>query len=194
MTQVEKSLRQRSNSLCELSGQGEPLLVYTLPPYQEEDVRHSVLMHKDLLEQISEPEKMQPQQWRCLADSMWSEHPPVQVLSWRMLHRLKHEGWPQDLLDMMFLDDETLAWAEATGDHLDDTDKIIHKDVNGNVLKDGDSIVLIKDLEVKGANFTAKRGIAVHNIKLVWDNAEQIEGRVEGQHIVILTQYVKKTK
>ncbi|ESU29179.1 phnA protein [Flavobacterium limnosediminis JC2902] len=35
---------------------------------------------------------------------------------------------------------------------------------------------------------------AVHNIKLVWDNAEQIEGRVEGQHIVILTQYVKKTK
>ena len=34
----------------------------------------------------------------------------------------------------------------------------------------------IKDLDVKGANFTAKRGAAVHNIKLVWDNAEQIEG------------------
>jgi alkylphosphonate utilization operon protein PhnA len=77
---------------------------------------------------------------------------------------------------------------------VDDEGKIVHKDGNGNILKDGDSVVLIKDLDVKGANFTAKRGAAVHNIKLVWDNAEQIEGRVEGQHIVILTQYVKKTK
>lgn len=194
MTTVEKNIRQRSNSVCELSGQGESLVVYTLPPYQEEDLRHSVLIHSDLLEQILHPEKMQPQQWRFLSDSMWSEHLPVQVLSWRMLHRLKSEGWSQDLLDMMYLDEETLAWAEATGDHLDDSDKIIHKDVNGNVLQDGDSVVLIKDLDVKGASFTAKRGAAVHNIKLVWDNAEQIEGRVEGQHIVILTQYVKKTK
>lgn len=194
MTTVEKNIRQRSNSVCELSGQEVPLVVYTLPPYQEEDLRHSVLIHTDLLEQILHPEKMQPQQWRCLSDSMWSEHLPVQVLSWRMLHRLKSEGWSQDLLDMMYLNEETLAWAEATGDHLDDSDKIIHKDVNGNVLRDGDSVVLIKDLDVKGANFTAKRGAAVHNIKLVWDNVEQIEGRVEGQHIVILTQYVKKTK
>lgn len=194
MTTVEKNIRQRSNSVCELSGQVESLVVYTLPPYQEEDLRHSVLIHTDLLEQILHPEKMQPQQWRFLSDSMWSEHMPVQVLSWRMLHRLKSEGWSQDLLDMMYLDEETLAWAEATGDHLDDSDKITHKDVNGNVLQDGDSVVLIKDLDVKGASFTAKRGAAVHNIKLVWDNAEQIEGRVEGQHIVILTQYVKKTK
>ena len=75
-----------------------------------------------------------------------------------------------------------------------DENKIIHKDSNGVVLQDGDSVVLIKDLDVKGAGFTAKRGAAVHNIKLVWDNAEHIEGRVENQHIVILTQYVKKTK
>ena len=59
---------------------------------------------------------------------------------------------------------------------------------------DGDSVVLIKDLDVKGANFTAKRGAAVHNIKLVWDDANLIEGRVENQSIYILTQYVKKTK
>ena len=82
----------------------------------------------------------------------------------------------------------------TTGEGEDEDGKIVHKDGNGNVLKDGDSVVLIKDLDVKGATFTAKRGAAVHNIKLVWDNAEQIEGRVEGQHIVILTQYVKKTK
>ena len=39
-----------------------------------------------------------------------------------------------------------------------------------------------------------KKALAVHNIKLVWDDATLIEGRVEGQHIYILTQYVKKTK
>ena len=95
---------------------------------------------------------------------------------------------------MMYLNEDALEWAKATGEADEDEGKIIHKDSNGNVLNDGDSVVLIKDLDVKGANFTAKRGAAVHNIKLVWDNAEHIEGRVENQHIVVLTQYVKKTK
>ena len=121
---------------------------------------------------------------------MWNEQLPVQIVSWRMLARLKNH----DLLEMMYLDEEALAWAKATGEGEEDEGKIIHKDCNGNILNDGDSVVLIKDLDVKGANFTAKRGAAVHNIKLVWDNADQIEGRVEGQYIVILTQYVKKTK
>ena len=91
--------------------------------------------------------------------------------------------------------EEALEWAKSTGEgEEEDENKIVHKDSNGVILQDGDSVVLIKDLDVKGAGFTAKRGAAVHNIKLVWDNADQIEGRVEGQHIVILTQYVKKTK
>jgi protein PhnA len=107
-----------------------------------------------------------------------------------MLARLKNH----DLLEMMYLDEDALEWAKATGEAEEDEGKIIHKDCNGNILNDGDSVVLIKDLDVKGANFTAKRGAAVHNIKLVWDNVDQIEGRVEGQYIVILTQYVKKTK
>ena len=66
------------------------------------------------------------------------------------------------------------------------------KDAVGNVLNDGDSVVLIKDLPVKGAGFTAKRGTAVRGISLVADNAGHIEGRVEGQRIVILTEFVKK--
>ena len=125
---------------------------------------------------------------------MWNENKPVQVVAWRMLSRLKPEGWPQDLLDMMYLDEETQQWAMATGEGEEQEGKIVHKDSNGAILQDGDSVVLIKDLDVKGANFTAKRGAAVHKITLVWDNENQIEGRVEGQHIVILTQYVKKTK
>jgi protein PhnA len=53
-------------------------------------------------------------------------------------------------------------------------------------------VVLIKDLNVKGVGFTAKRGTAVHRITLVPDNDAHIEGRVEGQRIVILTEFVKK--
>jgi len=63
--------------------------------------------------------------------------------SWRILNRLKAEGWPQDLLDMLYLDDETLKWAEATGESEHDTEKVIHRDVNGVVLQAGDSVVLM---------------------------------------------------
>jgi protein PhnA len=68
----------------------------------------------------------------------------------------------------------------------------VHRDSNGAVLAQGDSVVLIKDLVVKGANFTAKRGTVVRGISLVSDTASQIEGRVEGQRIVLLTEFVKK--
>jgi protein PhnA len=67
-----------------------------------------------------------------------------------------------------------------------------HRDSNGVLLARGDTVVLVKDLTVKGANFTAKRGTAVRGMSLVADNAAQIEGRVEGQRIVILTEFVKK--
>jgi protein PhnA len=123
---------------------------------------------------------------------MWSEIPAVQVLAWRMLNRIQNETWPQDLLEMLYLDEETLAWAKAAGDGEDQEDAIIHKDSNGVKLETGDAVVLIKDLNVKGGGFTAKRGTAVRNIRLVHDNPEHIEGKVEGQTIVILTQYVKK--
>jgi protein PhnA len=123
---------------------------------------------------------------------MWSEVPAVQVVAWRMLNRLKSEGWPQDLLDMLYLDDETMTWAKSTGEDESDDDKIVHKDSNGAILQNGDTVTLTKELDVKGATFSAKRGTAVRNIRLVHDNAEQIEGKIEGQSIVILTQYVKK--
>lgn len=190
MSVIEKKLKDRSGSKCEISGAEHDLVVYTLVPHTAESLDHSVLIAKELAAQIDNPETMNEQDWRGLSESMWSEFLPVQIISWRMLARLKKH----DLLDMMYLDEESLEWAKATGEGEEEEGKIIHKDSNGNILQDGDSVVLIKDLDVKGANFTAKRGAPVHNIKLVWDNAEQIEGRVDGQHIVILTQYVKKTK
>ena len=191
MSVIEKKLKDRSGSVCEISGAEHDLVVYTLPPHTAESLEHSVLIAKSLKDQVENPETTDEKDWRGLSDSMWNENLPVQILSWRMLARLKNN----DLLEMMYLDEDALAWAKATGeDEEEDENKIVHKDSNGVTLFDGDSVVLIKDLDVKGATFTAKRGAAVHNIKLVWDNANQIEGRVENQHIVILTQYVKKTK
>lgn len=93
---------------------------------------------------------------------------------------------------MLFLDDETLVWAQATGGGHSDNDAVKHLDSNGAELEKGDTVTLIKDLNVKGANFTAKRGTSVRGISLVTDNPEHIEGRVNGQQIVILTKFVKK--
>ena len=187
---TEKRLKDRSGSVCEISGSDENLVVYLVEPKTEETPENCILISQKLKDQIENPETTDSNDWRGLADSMWNENTPVQIVSWRMHARLKN----MDMLEMMYLDEDALEWAKATGEADDDEGKIIHKDSNGNILNDGDSVVLIKDLDVKRANFTAKRGAAVHNIKLVWDNAEHIEGRVENQHIVILTQYVKKTK
>jgi len=123
---------------------------------------------------------------------MWSEHAPVQVIAWRMLNRLHKEGWPQDLLDMLYLEENILEWAAATGEGENTEDKIIHKDSNGVVINAGDSVVLIKDLPVKGSSMVAKRGTAVRKISLDHENSEYIEGKIDGQQIVIITKYVKK--
>ena len=50
---------------------------------------------------------------------------------------------------MMYLEDEALKWAKATGEAEEEEDKIIHRDVNGVVLQNGDSVVLIKRLKSK---------------------------------------------
>ena len=189
MSVIEKKLKDRSSSTCELCGNAYDLQVHTVNPMTIESLEHSILACTTCVAQIENQTETDANHWHCLSDAMWNENIPVQIVAWRMLTRLGKT----DLTDMMYFEPEHLEWAKATGEGIDE-DKIIHKDANGNILLDGDSVVLIKDLDVKGANFTAKRGAAVHNIKLVWDNPEQIEGRVEGQYIVILTQYVKKTK
>lgn len=195
---TEKDLHARSGAKCELCSATENLSVYEVPPESNGSVEQSVLVCSTCKQQIESPESMDANHWRCLNDSMWSQVPAVQVMVWRLLTRLRAEGWPQDLLDMLYLDADTLTWAQASGEgesdegQSDDT-TITHKDSNGAILEAGDTVVLIKDLNVKGANFTAKRGTAVRKISLVADNAKHIEGRVEGQQIVILTEFVKKS-
>lgn len=189
---IEKELQQRSEMKCELCGGTSELAVLEVQPVTTLNPETALYACQTCRTQIENPEKMDANHWRCLNESMWSTVPAVQVLAWRMLNRLRAEGWPQDLLDMLYLDDDTLAWAQATGEGIADEDVVKHIDSNGAVLNTGDTVTLIKDLDVKGANFTAKRGTTVKNIRLVEDNSEQIEGKVDGQQIVILTKFVKK--
>jgi protein PhnA len=66
------------------------------------------------------------------------------------------------------------------------------KDSNGNLLVEGDTVILTRDLKVKGANATLKRGTVIRNIHLTADE-EEIEGRTDKvKGLVLKTCFVKK--
>jgi protein PhnA len=190
---VERELKKRNDNKCELCTNEETLSVYEVPSSPKNGLEASILVCNTCVDQFDDPNARDFNHWRCLNDSIWSSVPAVQVMAWRMLHRLKTEGWPQDLLDMMYFDKETEAWAAAAGDSEDKSNAILHRDSNGVILEAGDNVVLIKDLKVKGSSMVAKQGTAVRRISLDHKNAEYIEGKVDGQQIVIITKYVKKT-
>ena len=183
---LENIVKERSGNVCELSGETGNLNFYEVEPTSGNQPERTILISDKALAQIEKREEPDSGYWeRFLASAMWSEVPGVQVVSWRMLNRFRNVSWAADALDMMYLDDETLEWAKASGDHMGDGTVELHKDSNGNILQNGDTVTLIKDLDVKGSSITAKIGTAVRNIRLVHDNVEQIEGKVERQSIVI---------
>jgi len=187
---IEKILKERSNESCELCKAVDSLTVYEVPPAGDSDAEHSIYICSVCLDQI-QGASLNSNHWHCLKDSMWSQTPAVQVLAWRMLNRLKSETWAQDLLDMLYLEDDVRQWAEADSGWEEDSELTPTTDNNGTPLNSGDTVTLIKDLVVKGGGFTAKRGTAVRNISLT-DNPTQIEGRVNGVRIVLLTEFLKK--
>ena len=187
--QQAEALQQRSNQQCELCRSEDNLSAFLVSPKEGNDISDYAHICQHCRDQIENPEKMDANHWHCLNDSIWSEVSAVKVLAWRVLQHLQTNHGPQDLLDMMYLTDEESTWAQS-GFSTGDGEK--HRDSNGHELQDGDDISLIKDLKVNGAGFTAKQGTKVKNISLVADNPSQIEGKVEGQRIVILTEFVKK--
>lgn len=189
---LEDLLLKRSESKCELCKSENGVKLYEVLPQDRSTEDNNIMICDTCRAQIEKKAELSSSYWNCLTESMWSEVPGVQVVAWRMLNRLKNESWAADNLDMMYLDDERLAWAKATGDHDNDGSVDLHKDCNGQVLQSGDSVVLTKSLDVKGSTLNAKMGTVVKNIRLVEDNTEQIEGKIEGQVIVILTKYVRK--
>jgi protein PhnA len=180
-------LAERSENKCELCSSTDDLSAYTVPPKSADIVDHQIALCPVCLEQVKDYSTIDSEHMRCINESMWSIIPPVQVVSYRVLKQMQIESWAQDAIGMMYMDDETREWAEAQADS-----DLVHKDSNGHILANGDTVTLIKDLNVKGGGFTAKRGTAVRRIRLDPDNENHIEGKVEGQQIVILTEYVKK--
>ena len=70
---------------------------------------------------------------------------------------------------------------------------VVVRDVNGNVLANGDSVVVIKDLKVKGASIPLKQGTVIRNIRLVDDDPEHIEGNSEKiKGLVLKTCFLRK--
>lgn len=186
------ALKERSNNQCELCSSERNLSIYEVGPSSGNIAGNEIYLCAKCIAQIDKKEDLDAKHWACLTSAMWSEVPAVQVTAWRMLNRLRHETWASESIDMMYLDDENMAWAKATGDHENDASVDLHKDSNGHVLENGDSIVLIKSLDVKGSSVNARLGTVVKNIRLDPNDTGYIEGRIEGQSIMIKTMYVRK--
>ncbi len=186
-------IAQRSQNKCELCSSPSNLEIMEVSFADVINETSCILVCVTCKNQIEKREELTSKHWECLTTSMWSEIPGVQVTAWRLLNRLRSETWANDLLDMLYLSDDHLAWAKAGGDD-HDVDEVLelHKDSNGIVLQIGDSVVLTKSLDVKGSSVNAKIGTVVKNIKLVANNTEHIEGKIDGQAIVILTKYLRK--
>ena len=155
MMKVEEQVAIRSGNQCELCKSPESLKLFEVPPQNGLSADTSIIICPKCLAQIEKKEELYSKHWKCLAESMWREVPAVQVTAWRMLNRLRNESWASESLDMLYLTDENLAWAKVTGDHENDGSVELHKNSNGDVLQNGDSVVLIKSLDVKGATLTA---------------------------------------
>jgi protein PhnA len=184
---LEAQLGERAGNRCELCGAAENLRVREVPP--ADGSADTAILVCETCDNLLDDPAANPNHWHCLNESMWSPVPAVQVTAWRILKKIAHEGWPRDLLDMLYLEPEVQAWAEAEGTE-ESAPEV--RDSNGNLLTDGDSVTIIKDLPVKGAGFTAKQGTKVSNIRLVPDDPTHIQGKVNGVTIYLKTEFLKK--
>ncbi len=185
-----QALLTRSNSQCELCTATTDLQPRGVPPEAADtafDPDRHVLACSTCRAQLDGEVELDPRHWHGLREAIWSETPAVQVAAWRQLQKLRAEGWAQELLDQAWLADEVRAWAEA-GLAADGPATV---DSNGTPLQDGDSVTLIKDLDVKGAGFTAKRGTLVKKIRLT-DDPGLVEGKVDRVGIYLKTEFLKK--
>lgn len=185
-------LLSRSGAKCELCSSPDSLSTYGIPPVSKVDETTSLIVCEKCRNQLEDLNNLNADHWRCLSQSMWSEFPPVQVMAYRLLSILKEEAWARDLLDQLYLDETLLEWAKAglpVEEEADSTAPTL--DSNGVRLADGDSVTLIKDLDVKGGGFTAKRGTLVKNISLT-NNPKHVEGKVNGIQIVLVAAFLKK--
>ena len=109
-----KDLARRAKSKCELTGaSGVPLHIYEVAPVPNEpDMSRCLMLSEATLDQIKQPSKIMPDQWRNLGELIWSEIPAVQIMACRILtHIAREENWAQDILDEAYLDEELIEEA-----------------------------------------------------------------------------------
>jgi protein PhnA len=194
MSALNPFLQDRSQGRCELCAAASNLAALAVPPGSASDPTRAVVACPACLEQFEGRAPLEAGRWSGLRDSIWSEHAAVQVASWRLLRRLRGEAWAAELLEQVWLDDDVRAWAEAAPTDVEETPaEVLARvlDSYGAELGEGDSVTLIKDLDVKGAGFIAKRGTLVKSIHLT-DDPALVEGRVNGTVIVLKTCFLKK--
>lgn len=184
-------LTDRADGACELCGSDTDLAPVRVDSEAGEDPSHTVLACGVCgpATQLTDP--IDGAHWYCLQEAVWSGVPAVQVLAYRLLHRVQGETWATDLLGQVYLEDDVRAWAER-GLSAEDAGAAVVVDCHGTPLVDGDSVSLIKDLDVKGAGFTAKRGTLVKNIRL-GDDPTHVEGKVNKVSIMFKTCFLKRS-
>lgn len=182
---ISQSLLDRNQALCELCNTETANTDYTVSPKNDTSIANQVALCNVCVTAIDN--KDAGFHWRCLEGSIWSPEPSVQALSFRILQNYKQEDWANNLINAIDLDESTVQWAMSAFEV-----KSVHQDAFGNLLENGDNVVLTQALNVKGTSFTASKGVVVKKIKLVFDNPEQIEGKINDQTIVILCKFVKK--
>jgi protein PhnA len=184
-------LKSRSNH-CELCSSTHDLKAFELESKTKRGIDSQVLVCSKCHSALNEKKISDVHHWRNLQEAIWNENIPVKVLSYRILSQLRSESWAQDLMDQIYLEEEDLEWAKSTlkEESFEPKTKTTI-DSNGTPIQEGDSVTLIKDLDVKGGGFTAKRGTLVKGIRLT-ENPEHIEGRVNGIQIVLVAKFLKK--
>lgn len=180
-----EKLKVRSNGMCELCTENEAKHEYTVSPKNDDDAANQVALCDACLHAIDDVNS--GYNWRFLEGSIWSTEPSIQALSYRILNMHKGETWANDVINSVDLDENIVEWGMSALEKAD-----VHKDAFGNLLENGDNVVLTQALNVKGTNFTASKGTVVKRIKLIADNPEQIEGKINEQSIIILCKFVKK--
>jgi protein PhnA len=183
---ITTSLQDRCEGLCELCTQENASIAYAVSPKNSDRIEHEVAICTVCAKEIQTASNLE--HWQCLAGSIWNTEASVQVLSHRILHGIREKTWANEILESVELDESVLNWSLSAFEQ-----KQVHVDSNGTELLHGDTVVLTQGLNVKGANFMAPKGTIVRKIRLVSDNPEQIEGKVNDQTIIILTKYVRKS-
>jgi len=183
---ISTALHDRNNGTCELCNNEPATQSYLVSPRTDEIPANEVAVCDTCLSKMDEPG--QGNHWRCLEGSIWSAEPAVQALSYRLLYSYREEQWASDVVSSVELDENTIQWALSAFEVA-----AVHKDAFGNTLDNGDTVVLTQNLNVKGTNFSAPKGTVVKKIRLVPDNTEQVEGKINGETIVILTKYLRKS-